>query len=254
MTNRVFVFADSRSGSNWLVETLNNHPEIGLLKEIFQWGKKENFYRGRKKEECIFKSGKDVQYVEQHLKNLSKPWRGCKILFAQIRIFDFYEFINFYQNAYFIILQRLNAVRAELSGCIAKCHGRRHEYERPGRLLSVYIDPRCFYRRLEWRRISKEFIENMLSAYQVKRLNLTYEGIFKDRETSLGKIWKFLNVEPRRIKYSNEKPANHHPLRKIVKNYEQFYHFFQSFPCYHNMIISDNQNPCLLSAKKNEAT
>jgi LPS sulfotransferase NodH len=34
--NRLFILSESRSGSNWLVETLNNHHQIKMLKEIFQ--------------------------------------------------------------------------------------------------------------------------------------------------------------------------------------------------------------------------
>jgi LPS sulfotransferase NodH len=242
MRNNVFIFAESRSGSNWLVETLNNHPAISMLKEILQLNQRKKYYEEQKQEIECYKPGNDVEYLKQRLGNLKKELTGCKILFPQIRMFDFYEFINHYQNSHFIILLRQNAIRAEVSGCVAKTHGRWHEMQKPGDLLRIHIDPFCFYRRLEWRRLSKEFVINMLTAYNVKRLTISYEDLFKDKIALLDKIWEFLNVEPVKIKYSNEKASNPYSLRKIIKNFDQLESFFRSYPRYHRMIESDIQD------------
>jgi hypothetical protein len=241
MKRNIFIFAESRSGSNWLVETLNNHPSISMLKEILQPQQREKYYQEHKQEMECYKPGNDVKYLEQRLGELKKELAGCKILFPQIRFFDFYDFLNYYQGAGFITLQRQKAVRAEVSGCIAKTHGRRHEMKTPGDLLRVHLDPLCFYRRLEWRRLSKEFVINMLTAYKVKRFNISYEELFKDKSASLNKIWKFLDVEPIEIKYSDEKPSNPHSLKEIIKNYQQIRTFLQRYPVYHKMIQSDGR-------------
>jgi len=241
MRKNVFVLAESRSGSNWLVETLNNHPAIGMMKEILQYDQRKKYLKDQKLKIDCFKPGSDVEYLVHRLGNLKKEWAGCKILFPHIRIFDFYDFLNYFQNAMFIILERENSVRAELSGCVAKTHGRWHEMKNPGSLLRIHIDPECFYRRLEWRRLSKEFVINMLTAYRVKRINLIYEELFKDKVTVLNKIWEFLDVASAEVEYSNEKPANPYPLKEIIKNYRQFEVFFQNHPFYHKMIESEAQ-------------
>lgn len=241
MSRKLFIFAESRSGSNWLAETLNNHPSISMLKEILQYNQRNKYYKEQiQKMEC-YKHGNDVRYLQQRLGNLKKEWAGCKILFPQIRFFDFYDVLNFYQNASFIFLHRQNAVRAEISGCIAKTHGRWHEREKPGNLFKVHIDPFCFYRRLEWRRLTKEFVINMLTAYQVRQIAINYEELFKDKASSLNKIWEFLNVEPIKVKFSNEKPSNPYSLKKIIKNFEQIETFFRNYPGYHRMIKSDSR-------------
>lgn len=241
MSNYLFIFAESRSGSNWLVETLNNHPAVSLMKEILQYDQRNKYYKEQKLEIEYFRPGNDVEYLKQRLGNMKKEWAGCKILFPQIRFFDFYDFLNHFQNALFIILERQNSVRAELSGCIAKTHGRWHEMKNPGDLLRVHIDPECFYRRLEWRRLSKEFVINILTAYKVKRINLIYEELFKDKLTVLNKIWEFLDVESVEVEYSKEKPANPYPLKEIIKNYKKIEVFFRDHPFYHEMIESEAQ-------------
>ena len=124
MSKNVFVFAESRSGSNWLVETLHNHPSIDMLKEIFQDGQRNRYIREKKLEFECYKRGNDVRYLEMRLEDLKKEWGGCKILFQEIRLFDFYDFLEHYQDARFIILQRGNSVRAEVSSCIARTYGR----------------------------------------------------------------------------------------------------------------------------------
>jgi uncharacterized protein (DUF433 family) len=104
MGKKVFIFAESRSGSNWLVETLNSHPHISMLKEILQYAHRNKYYEEQKRNDEYFKYGSDVEYLKQRLDSSEKKWTGCKILFPELRCFDIYDFINYYsQTAYFII-------------------------------------------------------------------------------------------------------------------------------------------------------
>ena len=102
--NRAFVIAESRSGSNWLVETLNNHPDIFLLKEIFQPEQRKKFTEEKGMEQYR-EIDTDIHYLEKRLEESGKKLSGCKILTSQaVRFLDFFKFIEYYQGAFFIFL------------------------------------------------------------------------------------------------------------------------------------------------------
>lgn len=239
MQRNLFVFAESRSGSNWLVETLNGHPSIGMLKEIFQYNQRNRYNEQLNRSPEPFRVGMDVEYLKQRLGDLEKEWSGCKILFPQIRFFDFYDFIENFRDASFIVLSRENAVKAEISGCIAKTRGRWHERAKTPDREPIHIDPVCFLRRLQWRRLTRELVTGMLEAYRVKRIYLSYEDLFRDNGAVLDKTWDFLGVPPGNVKYSNEKPSNPHPARALVKNYGQLREYLEPYPEYLAMLEKD---------------
>lgn len=232
----LYIFAEARSGSNWLVETLNSHPRMAVLKEILQYSNRKKFYREQGMGYEPFTYGSDVEYLRKRLGALEKEWTGCKILFPHFRCFDFYDFLNHYEGASFIILTRGNSFKAEISGSIARTHGRWHERDKPGELLRVHIDPVCFYRRLEWRRLAKEFIINMLAAYQVRRIDICYEELFKDPGENITKICRFLDLDPREITFSSEMRSNPFSLQQIIKNFDQVRSFFEDYPEYFKML------------------
>ena len=62
---RVFIFAEARSGSSWLLETINSSQDVFLLKEIMQLPQRQEFYRVHP--EYDIRKDHDVEYVERRM-------------------------------------------------------------------------------------------------------------------------------------------------------------------------------------------
>jgi len=222
--NRIFVFSEARSGSNWLVETLNSHREIFLLKEIMQPGQREDFYRAGNNEGIS--RDRDVAYIEKQLSSGSKRLKGCKILFPQaIRFMDLYEFTLNYRYAYFILLSRRNCIRGEISGMIAREASRWHS-EAGVTKHRMTVDPEFLYHRVLWRSQTARFCADVLKSHCPNILELRYEDLFTHTDHELGRILGFLNLNDREMTPSREVRLNTHSLHEIIINYEEVRDFF----------------------------
>ena len=229
--DRLFVFAESRSGSTWLVNTLDTHPQIGLLDEVINpdYAKKlQPALPGNPNETPLTA----LQVMENQFSAKRGLYKGCKILFPQaIRFIDFYEFILNYRMARFIILTRSNSVRAEVSGLVANEHARWHLIEKSG-IQPITVDPAFLYERLLWRKYAKEFCISMLRSHCPNILDIEYNQLFSGIEASLEKISKFLGISSGGFSYSSEVKANPFPLKDMVSNYTECLEYFSAHPFY----------------------
>jgi len=231
---RLFVFAESRSGSTWLINTLNSHPEISILDEVLNPDFVKNFNATRVPGDSSRLKG-SFQFIESYLAPLPGKFAGCKILFPQaVRFMDFYEFMVNYRKSYFILLFRKNSVKAEVSDIIANKHSRWHLTKSREKQL-VSVDPRFLYERLIWRKYAGEFCSNMLKAYAENLIIFEYEDFFTDILSSLNKISSFLNISNHDYQHSQEVKSNPFPLRDLVFNYQECQDFFRDKPEYFDM-------------------
>ncbi|NQU88171.1 MAG: hypothetical protein HQ541_20685 [Mariniphaga sp.] len=238
-SHRLFVFAEARSGSTWLIDTLNSHPEVIMLDEILKPEIQQKYYKEHNSSYRY--PGGDVQYIEDHFKGLSGKLNGCKILFPQaLRFIDFYEFLQNYRNSNFIILTRKNSVKAEISGLIAKDYSRWHLRNIKDK-QAITLNPKFLLERLKWRSWSKQFCIEMLQAHCVNLIQLEYKFLFKEMTESITNLADFLSVSSARFKTSSEIKANPFHLRELLTNYEECCEYFQNFPEYRRM-FDDEQN------------
>lgn len=237
--HRIFIFAESRSGSTWLINTLNSHADIGLLDEIINpdFAKRLPLDQQNRQQPGPITT---LQEIENQINQLEGKYQGCKILFPQaVRFFDFYEFILNYRNAYFIVLQRQNSVRAEISGLIANEHKRWHLIEMMEK-QQIAVDPSFLFERLLWRKYTKEFCINMLEAYCSNVLHVEYSQLFSNMHETLEKISSFLAISPTGYTFSMEKKSNPFPLKELISNYQECISFFEDKPEYLSLFTLDN--------------
>ena len=237
--NRLFVFAESRSGSTWLINTLDSHQEIALLDEILNPDYIANNHHVNN-ENKQSNQAVAVQKIENQIGHLNGKYKGCKILFPQaIRFFDFYEFILNYRNSFFIVLTRQNSIRAEISGLIASEYSRWHLAEKMEQ-QQISVDPSFLYERLLWRKFSKDFCINMLESYCDNILQIEYNELFSNIQETMGKISAFLSISPKAYTYSKEIKSNPYPLTELITNHEECYSFFKDKPDYLSFFTNDN--------------
>jgi hypothetical protein len=222
---RLFVFAEARSGSTWLINTLNSHQDITMLDEILNPDFVNNFHATRNTDSSANLKG-SFRFIESYLGHLPGRFEGCKILFPQaVRFLDFYEFLLNYRNSMFILLYRKNSVKAEISGLIANKHARWHLVEKKEK-QSVTVNPAFLYDRLLWRKHTTEFCMNLIQAYCPHVQIIEYDSFFADTTTGLQPLLSMIGVNLSELQCSNEIKSNPFPLRELLDNYEQCLDFF----------------------------
>ena len=221
---RVFVFSEARSGSNWLVETLNSCNDLFLLKEIMQPGQRKVF--SNMYPEYFNTIEGDVLYIEKQLSFVERRLKGCKILFPQaLRFMDLYEFLFSYRDAQYILLHRENILKGEVSGLIAGKFALWHSYERPQKHM-MEINPEFLYKRVLWRSLSTTFCMNLIKTHCNNYLDLTYEELFSETKRVLDSICNFLTISSGLLVPAKEVKSNPHSLNEIISNYDEVKTYF----------------------------
>lgn len=238
----LFILAEPRSGSSWLLETLNSHPGVNLASELYNhvlFQEVQSFHQME-----TGKLGTCIAYLENKLPREKDKYTGCKILINQLRYispaFPRY-FIENYRRADFIFLHRENAVSAQISLTIAHTHQIWHcTKDEDITKKKVHIHPPEFYNNLERFRAQKDTAWKLLEEYEVKRIRLTYEELFADKDRMIEKICTFLNIPVGRIEFSTEKKGNPFRPEEIIENYQEVKEYLKKYPYYYVMLLSDD--------------
>lgn len=230
---RIFLFAEARSGSTWLLETLNSSPDISMLKEIMQPGQRKGFYQANPQYDI--RLDHDVQYIERQLSTIRAKIRGCKILFPQaVRFMDLYEFLFNFPDARILLLRRENPVKGEVSGFVAREFANWHPTS-PTKRHSVEINPEFLFKRIQWRESATRFCLDMIRSHSNHTFEITYESLFNDQETVLEQLCTFLEIT-NDLKRAREIKANPHPLSEIIANYTSVKEYFNRKQAYMHML------------------
>jgi LPS sulfotransferase NodH len=230
---RVFLFAEARSGSSWLLETINSSPEVSLLKEIMQPIQRQEFYRVHPEDDI--RKDHDVEYLERRMHELNTLKRGCKILFPQaVRFMDLYEFIFNYPDARYILLHRENLIKGEVSGFVA----REFDYWHPEKSVekhAIGITPEFLFQRVLWRDFTTRFCMELICSHTKFHFEITYESLFQEKRAVLTALCNFLGID-NNLKNAREIKANPHPLQEMILNYDQVKALFHERKAYTDML------------------
>lgn len=241
-TKRLFILAEARSGSSWLMETLDSHQDITLLPELYNHAVYE--------EASVFKQipladfSKCIDYLEKELARAKEnKYVGCKILLNQLNYIakNFYEyFIDFYKDAYFIFLYRENMVAAQISLRIAHTYNLWHhkkEEEIKEKKVTIAVDH--LLKNLNNARSLRNRILEKLENSAAPNIKLTYEELFINKQKSIEQICRFLDVpyKSESIKFSAEKKGNPFKAAEIIENYEEVKDQLKQYPEYYRMLL-----------------
>ncbi len=230
---RIFLFAEARSGSTWLLETLNSSPDISMLKEIMQPGQRKGFYEANPQYDI--RRDHDTEYIERQIAGIPGKVRGCKILFPQaVRFMDLYEFLFNYPDARMVLLHRENLVKGEVSGFVAREFAHWHPTS-PTEKHMVEINPEFLMKRVRWREFATRFCIDLIRSHSNHFFDVTYESLFSDQDSVLQRLCNFLEI-PAELKCAREIKANPHPLNEIIANYESVKAYFNQKQAYVHML------------------
>ena len=239
---RLFILAEPRSGSSWLMETLNSHPEIRLLGEILnqvQYPEIKAFPAGREKDFPEW-----LEYLE--IKLNASPGRktrysGCKILLNQLTLIgeDFADcFLNHYRDASFIFLTRGNLVAEQISLQLA------HKYDiwhvkkmNQVALKKVTLAPAVLVANLEKSLRRRETVIQALKNRNSSFFSLPYEDLFADPGRALSGIFAFLGLADKKPVFSDEMKSNPFRPHEVIENYREVRAYLERFPAFLKMLI-----------------
>lgn len=241
VNQRLFILAEPRSGSSWLMETLNSHSEIQLLGEIMNpvqnsaitkyIGGNENDFH-----DCLDSLERTLNAPVKKMVRFC----GCKILLNQLTLIadDFPEFfLNYYNDAAFIFLYRTNLVAEQISLQIAHKYNIWHvTQENQVVLKKVKICPSVFVSKLEkslWRR---KKIWQLLNTRRLHYYPLSYEELFAERESIFEKIFAFLGVAATKVIFSSEIKGNPFQPQEVIENYQEVKSYLQQYPFFVTML------------------
>ena len=221
----LYLIAEPRSGSSWLMHTLNSHPKIRMHYELLN---PEGFPRALK-----FKGASSdlfaecFAYLEEKSFRSRHPWSGCKILVPHLFQVspEFPEyFVSRIQEmgGRCIFLIRRDLLAARLSLYIASKTGRWHLNRAAERQETpIRMDPDAVWRGLDRAWSWRKDILNILNSRGVDFLQISYEALFPGPEASLRRIAEFLNVKSRGFTQNDEVKSNPFRMDRILINYSE---------------------------------
>lgn len=211
------ILFEGRTGSTYLVEALDRHPEVHARKEVFA------SLRGQG-----WQAEHQVEWLEEFFGNPPEEERIRALGFkTKLRdVLDPEETARVLEKfgASVIVLLRRNRIKHLVSVFNAM---RLHEetgdwnlYADSGRLPPLEIDPERFDEWLEERERQRDEIEAYAEALSLSTLRLTYEELLLDEDALLATVFEFLGVEPRKVKGEARK-ATSDDLREALANFDE---------------------------------
>jgi LPS sulfotransferase NodH len=248
------IITTQRSGSTWLQELLNCHPQINIFGELFLWGKNRSEWMKKSLPEIYYnhhttsKSETDIQlersmpkYKDFKIKHKLKlrPWSiwqylellenndrypyavGFKIMYNQLLPRPEILIKMAAKNYKLIHLVRQNHLDVFISKSSMKQHGLVH--------LKDDIDPKkvtlditSLLQKLKFRDGMISTARQALKLVPCPLLEITYESLYSSRDDILDSIVKFLDIQDMNIDYtSNLRKINKGLYHEKIENYEE---------------------------------
>jgi len=254
---RLFILAEPRSGSSWLMETLNSHREIQLMTEVLNSGQPIqslgellNHVLNSEIKKYIGGSERDLHDCLDYLeKTLAAPrekkvrFCGCKILLNQLTLIGngFPEkFLEFFRNALFIFLYRTNLVAEQISLQLAHKRNVWHVNQQEQIALNkISISPSVLVANLEKSLERRERMRRLLAVGGQPCLAFSYEEFFADAAIALRKIFDFLGLADRNVAFSRELKGNPFRPRQVIENFDEVRAYLESYPLLLQMLLAE---------------
>jgi len=237
------VLSEPRSGSNYLIHLLNNHPSVLCYGEIFQPefhldnpGPTVFDYFGVFKVFRLLRSTFPLFFVrhlvfKKHRASLKAV--GFKIFYEHAskgKPKDIWSYLRSLEDLRVLHLKRKNALRIIVSRKLAEKTGvyyLKKDQKGETNTLKLFLDYKeClkFFKRLEAQRLK---YDSFFKKHKI--LQIYYEDLVKHKRLSENRICDFLDVKKRPLKCKLAR-QNTRSLRRIIVNYDSLKRKFSKTP------------------------
>jgi LPS sulfotransferase NodH len=230
--NKFVVLTTNRSGSEWVMSTLNSYPNVFAHSELFlprpqvsegKWN--SNFAHPRYVETKPKGMGIRPLSVFSYLNAFyGKPGKvGFKLMYLQLGLYPEILLYLIKHRVRVIHLVRRNHLDVMLSYAVKAKIGRSHllvGQSTPSE-LRVELDTRTLVRKLSWLHEQQNIARNVLKLFRLAHLEVIYEDLVQD-QTNFHAIGDFLSIDSRQqvpqSALTKIRKAGH---RDVIGNYEQ---------------------------------
>lgn len=219
------VVSEGRTGSNFLVSILENHPSIRVYSELFN----RSDYKVMEyldEQGCLIKLGEDpIDFLETKIFNNEFPVVGFKLMYHQAKSQSWNKIWTYVRRNFRVIhLKRRNLLDRFLSLKLAienNCHVSYENQECYTK--SVYIDPIELQNAIEVSLKGRKECEIIFK--HTPCLEVWYEDICEDYENHIEVIQDFLGVVPKDLKPTTIKQRTE-SQSMLIDNYEELRQYF----------------------------
>lgn len=217
---RFIVLFEARSGSTYLMESLNSHPQIVAAKEHFA-NLRERIRIGQVEPQT------QLEWLHQfYFREESPQCRaiGFKTKLKDIALKDEVAQWLRENGLKVILLQRRNRIKLAVSLINAmrlnEKTGDWNLYRKEDRPGPLQIDVPQFNKWLSGLDAAREQLEQYARSLQLDLLTLHYEDLFYQGESTFARIFDFLGVEAHPLQAECMKNTSD-DLRDVVENYDE---------------------------------
>jgi LPS sulfotransferase NodH len=228
-TTRFVILTNGRTGSNLLVDYLQQNPRIRLYGEIFG-----TYYLGQPIVTEMIRRQGSAAFLDRMLqRTLTESHVGAKILYAQIEgpygdnrglpgLRDAGNALTQNRDIKIIHLKRDNLLDVVVSMALAK--KTKSYVGRDYGDTTVAIDPDKCGALLETLRSQEEKYRAQFAEHTY--LEVTYEDLVANPDAVIADSFQFLNVAPVPVQ-SRLRKQNHAPHQRVISNYRDLKTAFQ---------------------------
>jgi LPS sulfotransferase NodH len=230
--SKFVIFTTQRSGSTWLMDTLDNHPNIKVYNELFL--NMDNKSKWADPNQPIF-----CNY--QKTASGSRPWKTIKYLknlYTYDGKYDVIGFklmydhlfrkpeilVNLVSEGYKIVhLVRENSIDVMLSYAIAR-ENKRFFTEQEVENKKIYLNPEEFKKQVKKQDFKVNLANLLLQVLPNNVLNIYYDELRENRAETLTTITQFLsvpNVDKQENITSTLKKINQKSPAEVIENYSE---------------------------------
>ncbi len=194
---KVIIFAHPRTGSNTLLDILNLHPSLTLMREPFN-DRRDQWEEGNKNYLKDLDNGTPMNEI---MEDIEKDYNGFKTLSYQLGDIYNNELLTSYDCS-IIFLYRKNQLRSAVSGEIAKQTKiwqaeDKEKHASVQELSALDIEKIKEVIEVQYKEINQ--YRNILKDAQIKFMEITYEDLFEVSDDAKLKktedVFSFLGLE-----------------------------------------------------------
>lgn len=223
------VLTSQRSGSTWLVDLLNNHPDISAASELFlgrstqedPHGYSFNQFYYYKKRTLAIRPFSTFLYLQKFENDAKNGAAGFKLMHSQLRFL--LELIPWFViRRYRIIrLTRRNHLNKIISAKLRRETNIAHLKDRSGitQEAEVYLDPQETLNKIQYKERQKKRMDFLAEYLPNPSLYITYNQLRNDCTSAMNKVADFLQVEKQEKWKSKHKKINKKSQEGRLENY-----------------------------------
>jgi LPS sulfotransferase NodH len=229
------ILATQRTGSTWLTDMLDSHPEIESYEELFlpaedhhrTWGRPdreffhEYYARQAGRRGRLARTAHAVRYLEElYAPRPETRAVGMKLMYSQLKADPWLLAYIVSRRVRVLHLVRTNLLDVIVSAETAKARSQYHAVESDAvEQPAVHLRPEQLLPELEVLQRSVDKIRLLLRVLPVPSIEISYEELTRDG-SAVYPVLRLLRVEPRPLD-SRFVKLNRRPRQRLIANFDE---------------------------------